>query len=239
MFLDPRQRTIAIGVWIASFSAGGAVGPLLGGVLLEHFWWGSVFLHRACRSWPCCCSCGPRLLPEFARPGRGPARPAQRGALARRHPRRHLRAQADRASDGFDWLPRRAIVALGLVLGVVFVHRQRPLEDPMIDLELFRRRAFNAALATNVLGVLRRVRRASCSSRSTCSSCSGSRRSRPGCGRCPRRPGSSWARSRRRCCCTGVRPAYVIGGGLAIAAVGFAMLTQLDGVAGCDRGRRR
>ena len=44
MFLDPRQRTVAIGVWITSFSVGGAIGPLLGGVLLEYFWWGSVFL---------------------------------------------------------------------------------------------------------------------------------------------------------------------------------------------------
>src|SRR5687768_15995891 len=42
MFLDPMQRTAAIGVWIASFSAGGAIGPLVGGALLEHFWWGSV-----------------------------------------------------------------------------------------------------------------------------------------------------------------------------------------------------
>src|SRR5258705_7231497 len=44
MFLDPRERTFAVGVWIASFSAGGAIGPLLGGLLLEYFWWGSVFL---------------------------------------------------------------------------------------------------------------------------------------------------------------------------------------------------
>src|SRR6266511_2730930 len=44
MFLDPRQRTVAISVWITSFSVGGAIGPLAGGVLLEWFWWGSVFL---------------------------------------------------------------------------------------------------------------------------------------------------------------------------------------------------
>jgi MFS transporter, DHA2 family, multidrug resistance protein len=43
MFLDPRERTFAIGVWIASFSAGGAIGPLLGGLLLEHFWWARCF----------------------------------------------------------------------------------------------------------------------------------------------------------------------------------------------------
>ena len=44
MFLDPKQRSTAIGVWIAAYSAGGAIGPVLGGVLLEFFWWGSVFL---------------------------------------------------------------------------------------------------------------------------------------------------------------------------------------------------
>src|SRR6266536_3036275 len=44
MFLDPRQRQVAIGIWITSFSAGGAIGPVLGGILLERFWWGSVFL---------------------------------------------------------------------------------------------------------------------------------------------------------------------------------------------------
>src|ERR671919_555876 len=44
MFHDPAQRTFAIGVWITSFSAGAALGPLVGGALLERFWWGSVFL---------------------------------------------------------------------------------------------------------------------------------------------------------------------------------------------------
>src|ERR687891_329747 len=44
MFEDDGQRTIAIGIWVTSFSTGAAIGPLVGGVLLEHFWWGSVFL---------------------------------------------------------------------------------------------------------------------------------------------------------------------------------------------------
>src|SRR6266540_3630001 len=44
MFQDPRERSIAVGVWIGAFSAGSAIGPVIGGVLLEHFWWGSVFL---------------------------------------------------------------------------------------------------------------------------------------------------------------------------------------------------
>src|SRR5919107_387072 len=44
MFQDPRQRTIAVGVWIGAFSAGSAIGPVLGGIVLEYLWWGSVFL---------------------------------------------------------------------------------------------------------------------------------------------------------------------------------------------------
>src|ERR687890_522623 len=44
MFLDPSERTTAIAVWITSFSVGGAIGPLLGGVILEFFWWGAAFL---------------------------------------------------------------------------------------------------------------------------------------------------------------------------------------------------
>ena len=44
MFHEPKQRTAAIGVWITSYSVGAAIGPLVGGVLLQHFWWGSVFL---------------------------------------------------------------------------------------------------------------------------------------------------------------------------------------------------
>jgi DHA2 family multidrug resistance protein-like MFS transporter len=62
MFLDPGQRQVAIGVWVASFSAGAAAGPLLGGLLLERFWWGSVFLIAlpvmAC-CWPLARSCCP------------------------------------------------------------------------------------------------------------------------------------------------------------------------------------
>src|SRR5690554_2111586 len=63
MFLDERERIFAIGIWVASFSAGGALGPLVGGVMLEHFWWGSVFL-VAVPAMALLLAIGPLLLPE-------------------------------------------------------------------------------------------------------------------------------------------------------------------------------
>ena len=70
MFADPRQRTLAVGVWIASFSAGAAIGPVLGGLLLEWFWWGSVFL-VAVPVMAVLLLLGPVLLPEFRDPDAG------------------------------------------------------------------------------------------------------------------------------------------------------------------------
>src|SRR5262249_24854340 len=70
MFPDPQQLARAIGVWIAAFSAGGAIGPLLGGVLLERFWWGSVFL-LALPVMALLLVLGPRVLPEYRDPQAG------------------------------------------------------------------------------------------------------------------------------------------------------------------------
>src|SRR5262245_20705364 len=67
MFLDPAQRTLAIGVWISSFSAGAVIGPVVGGVLLEYFWWGSVFLVGV-PVMVLLLVLGPVLLPEYRDP---------------------------------------------------------------------------------------------------------------------------------------------------------------------------
>ncbi len=70
MFHDPGQRTVAIGVWISCSSIGGAIGPLVGGVLLEYFWWGSVFL-IAVPVMAMLLVLGPLLLPEYRDPDAG------------------------------------------------------------------------------------------------------------------------------------------------------------------------
>ncbi len=70
MFEDPGQRSRAIAIWISAFSAGGAIGPVVGGVLLENFWWGSVFLI----SLPVMVALlvlGPLVLPEYKDPDAG------------------------------------------------------------------------------------------------------------------------------------------------------------------------
>jgi DHA2 family multidrug resistance protein-like MFS transporter len=148
MFVDHRQRTIAVAVWITSFSVGGAIGPLLGGVLLEWFWWGSVFL-LAVPVMALLLVLGPLLLPEFRdpRPGRldlVSAALSVAAVLAVIYGLKQL------THDGLGWPPALFIVA-GLAAGVVFVRRQHRLVDPLLDLRLFRSAAFSAALTTNLL----------------------------------------------------------------------------------------
>src|ERR1700754_4590518 len=64
MFHDERQRTTAIGIWTTCFSAGTMLGPLIGGLLLERFWWGAVFLIPV-PVMGILLLVAPRLLPEY------------------------------------------------------------------------------------------------------------------------------------------------------------------------------
>jgi MFS transporter, DHA2 family, multidrug resistance protein len=149
MFLDPRQRTMAIAVWIASFSAGGAIGPLFGGLMLEHFWWGSVFLVNV-PVMLLLLALGPVLLPEFRDPSAGRL-DLPSAALSLLAVLAAIYGIKQIAAGGPAWLPTLAIAA-GLSLAALFVRRQQRLDDPLIDLRLFRSPAFSASLAVNILG---------------------------------------------------------------------------------------
>jgi DHA2 family multidrug resistance protein-like MFS transporter len=149
MFHDEKQRRFAIGVWIASFSAGGALGPLLGGLLLEYFWWGSVFLVSV-PVMILLLALGPTLLPEFRDPNAGrldliSAALSLIAVLAVIYGIKRI------AEDGSAILPILTIVA-GIGTGAFFLRRQHRLANPLVDLSLFRSPAFSAALAINVVG---------------------------------------------------------------------------------------
>jgi MFS transporter, DHA2 family, multidrug resistance protein len=150
MFQDPRQRAVAIGVWISAFSAGSAIGPVLGGILLENFWWGSVFL-LALPVMALLLVLGPVVLPEYRDENAGRLDLAS-AAMSLVAVLGVIFGLKQIAQDGVGWLPVATIVG-GLIVGGLFVRRQFSLADPMIDLRLFRIPAFSASLAINFLSI--------------------------------------------------------------------------------------
>jgi len=150
MFLDPQQRTMAIAVWVTSFSVGAAIGPLLGGLVLEFFWWGAAFL-LAVPVMVALLVLGPKLLPEYRDPEAGRA-DLPSAALSLVAVLAMIFGLKQFAQDGPGWLPALSVLA-GLAVGVAFVRRQRQLADPLIDLRLFRIPAFSASLATYGVGI--------------------------------------------------------------------------------------
>ncbi len=223
MFLDPRQRTVAIGIWVSGFSAGSVIGPLIGGLLLERFWWGSVFL-LGVPVMAVLLVAGPLLLPEYRdpKPGRFDLFSAALSLIAVLSVIYGLKQIAQ---AGLGWLPALSILA-GLVIGLIFVQRQRTLADPLIDLRLFRVPAFSASLATYTLGIftgfgtflfiaqyLQLVLGLS-PLRAGLWSAPGSLAFVIGSNLAPRIV--------RR-----VRPAFVVAGGLVLAAVGFGLIARI------------
>jgi DHA2 family multidrug resistance protein-like MFS transporter len=230
MFTDPRERQVAIGIWITSFSAGGAIGPVLGGVLLEWFWWGSVFL-LALPVMALLLVLGPRVLPEYRDPQAGRLDLVS-AALSLVAVLTVVFGLKLTAQDGLGPLPAAAVL-VGLVVGVVFVRRQLTLADPMIDLRLFRTRTFNASLATNLLGIfivvgyflfvaqyLQLVL--------------GLSPLQAGLWSLPSAAGFIVGSNLAPRILRRVRPAYVIGAGLAMAAIALGVLTQVGGSPDAD-----
>jgi DHA2 family multidrug resistance protein-like MFS transporter len=227
MFQDPRQRSVAIGFWIGSFSAGSAIGPVLGGAVLELFWWGSVFL-LALPVMAALLVLGPRVLPEYKDPeaGRLDLVSAAMSVLA---VLAVIYGLKEIAQDG-PGLPALAAIAAGLGVTVAFVFRQRRLADPMIDVRLFTLTRFNAALATNFLAIFVAVGYFLFVAQYL-QLVVGLSPLEAGLWSLPSAFGFILGSQFAPRVLHGVRPAHVIGGGLALAAVGLGVLTQV-GVAG-------
>ena len=151
MFLHPQQRTVAISVWIMSFSLGGAIGPLIGGLLLQSFWWGSVFLISV-PVMVLLLIVGPRLLPEYRDPSPGKPDPVSAG-MSLAAVLLVIFGLKQIAQDGISPWPLATIVA-GFAIGIAFGRRQLRLDAPLVDLRLFREPGFSASLATYGLAIL-------------------------------------------------------------------------------------
>ncbi|MEU4564997.1 MFS transporter [Actinoplanes sp. NPDC023936] len=145
LFPDAAERTRAIAVWSAAFGAGSAAGPMIGGFLLEHFWWGSVFLINVPVMVIVVVS-GLWLLPESKDPSPGRFDwPSALLSMLTMAP--IIYAITHRSVSS---LP---VLAVGVLAGWLFVRRQRTLSHPMIDVDLFRNPAFSGAVAANVISI--------------------------------------------------------------------------------------
>ncbi|MEV0254851.1 MFS transporter [Streptomyces sp. NPDC050732] len=153
VFPDRRERALAIGIWSAVAAVGAAVGPLLGGFLLEHFWWGSVFLINIplmLVSLPI----GRWLLPESTGDRNGPWDVT--GALMAAGGLFGLVLGVKRLGGGESPLGATTLVSLavGGALLVGFVRRQRRRKHPLVDLSMFARPAFSTSVGCIVLAML-------------------------------------------------------------------------------------
>ncbi len=223
MFHDPAQRTAAIGAWVTSFSVGGIIGPVLGGILLERFWWGSVLL-LALPVMALLLIVGPFLLPEYRDPDAARF-DVPSAALSLVAVLLVVYGVKQIATNGTA-LPALLSITFGLVTGVVFVRRQGRLTDPLIDLKLFRVRAFSVSIVTNMLAIfvmlgtflfvaqyLQLVR--------------GMEPFESGLWLLPQSAAFIIGSNLAPVIVRRVRPSTVIASGLAMTAFGFAILTQL------------
>ncbi|MGY5764239.1 MFS transporter [Brachybacterium sp. DNPG3] len=150
IFTDARERRTAIAIWAAGFSGGAALGPVVGGFLLEHFWWGSVFLLSVPVLIPLLVL-APTLVPESRDPRPGPVDPVSIVlAMATMTP--IVWAIKTFSSDGFTYAVAIAL-AVGVLAGIWFVRRQLARTSPMLDVRLFRVPAFSISVAANLLSV--------------------------------------------------------------------------------------
>jgi EmrB/QacA subfamily drug resistance transporter len=146
VFTDTRERAMAIGLWAATAGLGVALGPVVGGVLLDHFWWGSIFIVNVPLT-AIAVVAGSRLIPE----SRDPV--ARRldwtgAALSGAGLVALVWAVIEAPSRGWASDPVLGAGALAMIMLAAFVVWQRRVEEPLLDVRLFSDARFTAASAT-------------------------------------------------------------------------------------------
>ncbi|WP_327423273.1 MFS transporter [Streptomyces sp. NBC_01527] len=148
MFRNERQRSTAVGIWSGAMAGGIALGSVLSGVMLQHFWWGSVFLINV-PAMVLLLVLVPVLVPEFKDPNPGRfdlwSVPLSMGAVLP-----VVYGVKESAAHGLD-ARNTLIIAIGILVSWFFVRRQRVRDDAMISRELFRGKGFAAGIGLNSL----------------------------------------------------------------------------------------
>ena len=148
VFHDDRQRSLAIAIWTAGFSAGAALGPIAGGFLLKHFWWGSVFLLAVLAMIAFLVS-APLVLPESKDPHPGPVDPVSIVlAMATMAP---VVYGIKSLATGGSPLHGLLFITAGVLCGALFARRQVVKGYPMLDLRFFRSPRFSGGLSVNMV----------------------------------------------------------------------------------------
>ncbi|MEQ4520844.1 MFS transporter [Pseudarthrobacter sp. B907] len=155
IFPEPNRRRLAVAIWAAGFSGGAALGPILGGWLVEHLWWGAVLLVAVPIILPLL-ALGPALIPESCDPKPGPVDvPSIVLSLLAMVPAVYgIKILATHGPEP----EALAAIGVGLLMGYAFVRRQRrlaasPATAPLLDLSLFGNPVFSTAITANVLAL--------------------------------------------------------------------------------------
>ncbi|MEV4740685.1 MFS transporter [Streptomyces sp. NPDC049555] len=151
IFADAHERAVAIGIWASVAGAGACVGPLIGGVLVEHFSWQAAFWVNV----PVVVATVPagiRLLPEYRAPQAGRldwpgALLSVAGIVALAWGIKHVAKGSTEPAD-------MGTLLLGVLLLALFARHQTRLDDPLLDVRLFRRGPFTAAALATLLAML-------------------------------------------------------------------------------------
>jgi DHA2 family multidrug resistance protein-like MFS transporter len=228
LFPDPKQMGLAIGIWAMCFSVGALVGPLVGGAMLEHFWWGSVFL-LGVPAMLLLLVLGPALLPEYRDPNAGRL-DVTSVALSFVAVLPVIYGLKELASDGWAVGPVASLL-FGLAFCVAFALRQRKLPNPLLDLKLFRIRAFSTALGGMLFGTML-MGSIMLFITQDLQLVEGLSPLQAGLWMLPSVIANTVSFLVAPILARRFRPAYLIGGGLAISVVGLLILTQVDTVSG-------
>ncbi len=228
MFRNPKQMGMAIGIWAMCFSVGAVIGPLVGGLMLEHFWWGSVFL-LGVPAMVLLLVLGPVLLPEFKNPDAGKLDlPSVALILVTVLPVIYGLKQL--AAEGWSVVPVLSVV-VGLAFGYVFGRRQGRLEHPLLDLKLFASKAFSTALGSMLFGTML-MGAIMLFITQDLQLVNGLTPLKAGLWMLPAVAANTISFLVSPILGRRFRPAYLIGIGLAISVVGLLVLTQVDATAG-------